>query len=802
MIRRAIIAGLICAVAIGLGLKARAFINVAQYSVTPTTGVFDNAGQPWPFFSQINAVNYDNGGNGIGFSKAYNATNCLAGQSYRPDFTNFNAITDSGQTLDLGCIGAIGNYWNYTINISQPGPYVLDLRGGEGNSGASWGIYIDGNLEATIPLPQTGGYQVFQTFTSPSFNATLGNHTLRIQCATLDTAGGCGDIVYVNGAPVSGGGACLPGSICPPGNWSVAFQDEFTALSVDTSKWVTNQTCGRGGDPVNNSLTLSLPGDGMLHLKPVGPGLKDCNNRGGFNDGELYTIPGLVLPNGTVCCGPGYYEARLKGDANDYDAWWTLPNSDISCSHPNLTDGSEEDIMESAFGNAQNNQHWGGYGACHQAISSGDISSDNDAFHLWGLLWEPTNGFTFYRDGVQTWHNPGPVNNGSNPVSMIVNGGYRNQPTTGLLVDWVRYYQPGNGSSVTPPPSAVAAGFTTLAANYDFTQTLPSNWLACPGDNSAGHQFWMWWDANGTSPACSNVSQQTDPTTGALALRMTYPASNGNGGIQLTTHSQDNSQKVHWGNAVYEVVFRMVSTPSVPAPQYDTPGTQMVGWTYHDPGTYEYDIYEWYTFGPNCPDQNVIPNGYLYSGCPNPGPGPAAPNPNNYITAGMRITGNGGGTAACGYLGPFGGTIQQTSCATYGADTGQLNHLILWNGMGCGFNNGLGTCTNVPITSVQNNGGNTQVNLNASVIHQNCNGYTFIQGSSGIAGLNGLHAVSGCGTGSSWTLSDLPWPGGSYGGGGVWNYFTQTDVWVKSFRVWTCSTPGSHCDSAPVTTNP
>src|SRR6266851_8606107 len=47
-----------------------------------------------------------------------------------------------------------------------------------------------------------------------------------------------------------------------------------------------------------------------------------------------------------------------------------------------------------------------------------------------------------------------------------------------------------SSSGPTPPPGAVAAGFTTLAANYDFTQTLPANWLGCP-DDGLTHQWYQ-----------------------------------------------------------------------------------------------------------------------------------------------------------------------------------------------------------------------------------------------------------------------------------------------------------------------
>jgi hypothetical protein len=77
--------------------------------------------------------------------------------------------------------------------------------------------------------------------------------------------------------------------------------------------------------------------------------------------------------------------------------------------------------------------------------------------HLWGMLWDVNGGFTFYRDGVQTWQFAGSV--GNNLADMILTGtSVTNNSTatpTGLLVDWVRYYQP---STVSVAAGAHAAG--------------------------------------------------------------------------------------------------------------------------------------------------------------------------------------------------------------------------------------------------------------------------------------------------------------------------------------------------------
>jgi hypothetical protein len=236
--------------------------------------------------------------------------------------------------------------------------------------------------------------------------------------------------------PRMGAGGCLAGSICPSGNWTIAFDEEFNGPLDFTSKWTQpaggGQGIGRGGDAINNSASLSVSG-GQLHIfAQSGKG------------GEIST------PNGY---GPGYYEARLQADPNNWDVFWTIANTDTNCQP--LSAGAELDILEQPGGDdAQEHVHYSGYGACHTALSNNGLPSASDAFHLWGVWWDPPNGYTFYRDGVQMWFVAGPVS-ATNLSSIVITGQAFPSTTTGYHVDWVRYYRP---STVSVAAGAHAAG--------------------------------------------------------------------------------------------------------------------------------------------------------------------------------------------------------------------------------------------------------------------------------------------------------------------------------------------------------
>jgi hypothetical protein len=156
------------------------------------------------------------------------------------------------------------------------------------------------------------------------------------------------------------------------------------------------------------------------------------------------------------------------------------------------------------------------------------------------------------------------------------------------------------------PDGALAAGFTTLAANYDFSQALyatQSNWLDCNGTNDS-----LPWHSGipGLGPnsqvAC-NILQRTDPSTGDKVMHLQYLASYGSGigsgqirTMGMQTKNQHNGDlNVSFNNFYIESVYRIAATNSDNASgQLDGP----VGvWVWNDGsrgGSFEVDINELY----------------------------------------------------------------------------------------------------------------------------------------------------------------------------------------------------------------
>ncbi len=373
-------------------------------------------------------------------------------------------------------------------------------------------------------------------------------------------------------------------------------------------------------------------------------------------------------------------------------------------------------------------------------------------------------------------------------------------------------------SSPAVPAGAQAAGFTTLAANYDFTQPLPSNWLGCSPWDGQPHQWYQ--DPSGSNPPC-DIRQTFDSVAGTTVLDIgwqpSYQASAYPYTVQqIYTHSPTIPIQIatDFPNAYYEATFRYQSTPNVSGGFLNNiPAGLQSWWSFPNqrPGQqlgWELDFLDSFMKYNGCFSGGVV----NYTGgttsqttyAPNPCPNYTA---NQYHTVGMRVTGDGTSQAAfCSY---FDG-VQVGTCQTWpyqGDEAVQRHPLILWQGIACGPGGPIPdqSCVNTSITAVYNSGGKIAIQTAAAVNYAKCN-LMNISGVGGIGAANGLHSAcskSGNTSDTDWILQDTSWPGGSYTVGGTVNPLTRTDMLVKSVRVWSCGMwQTTMCNGTPLTATP
>jgi hypothetical protein len=233
-------------------------------------------------------------------------------------------------------------------------------------------------------------------------------------------------------------------------------------------------------------------------------------------------------------------------------------------------------------------------------------------------------------------------------AALLVPGlAYSANPTANLTVQ----VAPA-GSGLAVPTEAAAAGFTTLAANFDFSQPFyatRSNWLDCAGTNAS-----LPWHVGApgvdTSAGCTSIVQATDPLTGQPAMFMPHTTTQDSGG---GTGGWDAVQMItHWGNQADSVGTPLFPNMYVEATYRDTSNAtgQNAGvWNWQSqtgvPGAIEFDYGEIYNGGYTAAGTGNWGNGqaggeFFNS---NPGNNNLAPGfaPTNYHKYGGLITSDG-----------------------------------------------------------------------------------------------------------------------------------------------------------------
>ncbi|MGI4788136.1 MAG: carbohydrate-binding protein, partial [Janthinobacterium lividum] len=139
-------------------------------------------GTAWAIPGQVEAENYDVGGEGVTYHDNDAGNN---GGAYRSDNVDIRAVTsDAGGGYQVGWTNQ-GEYLNYTVNVTAAGTYQFQARvasgTGVGSSGGSLHFSVDGtNVTGAMAVPGTGSYDTFTTIKSGSVTLTAGPHVIQL----------------------------------------------------------------------------------------------------------------------------------------------------------------------------------------------------------------------------------------------------------------------------------------------------------------------------------------------------------------------------------------------------------------------------------------------------------------------------------------------------------------------------------------------------------------------------------------------------------------------------------------------
>jgi hypothetical protein len=159
------------------------FSTSGQPTFQPPTNTPTGNSDGTPYGSILNlpgrleVENYNNGGQGVAYNDTDSGNN---GGQYRTDAVDIEGTTDQNGGYNVGWAGA-GEWLKYTVNVPTAGTYTAAFRLAALGAGGSIHLEVDGtNVTGAVSVPNTGGWQAYQTVTKTGINLSAGQHVLRL----------------------------------------------------------------------------------------------------------------------------------------------------------------------------------------------------------------------------------------------------------------------------------------------------------------------------------------------------------------------------------------------------------------------------------------------------------------------------------------------------------------------------------------------------------------------------------------------------------------------------------------------
>ncbi len=159
--------------------------NFNWFAVQPFAASTPFGGTPWAVPGQIEVENFDAGGKSVGYWNG--ATANTGGANVRPGETvSIENCSDTGGGFDVGNLNP-GDWLNYSVNISTARAYTLHARVAIAVGGGVFHLAVDGQrVTGPISVPETTGWQTWQTLDIPGVELPQGRHTLQL---VMDSGG-------------------------------------------------------------------------------------------------------------------------------------------------------------------------------------------------------------------------------------------------------------------------------------------------------------------------------------------------------------------------------------------------------------------------------------------------------------------------------------------------------------------------------------------------------------------------------------------------------------------------------------
>ena len=128
---------------------------------------------------RIEAQEYDKGGEGTAYHEA-NTNGNQGGATLRNDEVDIEVTQDVDGDYNIGYT-LQGEWLEYTVNVANTGNYDLDIRVAKEGDGGVFHLEMDGeDVTGPITVPNTLGWQSWQTITLNNINLSTGEHIMRV----------------------------------------------------------------------------------------------------------------------------------------------------------------------------------------------------------------------------------------------------------------------------------------------------------------------------------------------------------------------------------------------------------------------------------------------------------------------------------------------------------------------------------------------------------------------------------------------------------------------------------------------
>src|SRR5204863_339320 len=159
-------------------------LSMATLTVSSTAGAgTPYGGTPAAVPGTIEAERFNEGGANVAYKDTTAGNN---GGAFRTTDVDIEATTDTGGGYDVGWTD-VGEWLNYTVNVTTAGSYTLDARVAANGAGGTFHVTVNG-VDVTGPLviPNTGGWQTWTTVTKTGVSLAAGTQVLRL---VVDSSG-------------------------------------------------------------------------------------------------------------------------------------------------------------------------------------------------------------------------------------------------------------------------------------------------------------------------------------------------------------------------------------------------------------------------------------------------------------------------------------------------------------------------------------------------------------------------------------------------------------------------------------